>query len=140
MAARVPAARAHHNGGRPEMAPQSFTDAAHRWHRRGTRELMQHTGTDALLERRHELEELDVLLEDARAGRGRLVLVEGPAGIGKTRLLQSAADRARGREGVVLSARASALDRDFPPRPLRPPFHPPPRAPGDAPRAAPLRR
>src|SRR4051794_4780661 len=75
---------------------------------------MQHTGTDALLERQHELEELDGLLEGARAGRGRLVLVEGPAGIGKTRLLQSAADRARGGEVVVLSARASELDRDFP--------------------------
>src|SRR3954454_19099270 len=100
---------------------------------------MQHTGTDALLERQHELEELDGLLEGARAGRGRLVLVEGPAGIGKTRLLQSAAHRARGGEVLVLSARASELDRDFPFGLVRQLFDPLLAGGGDAGRAVLLR-
>jgi DNA-binding CsgD family transcriptional regulator len=67
-----------------------------------------------LLEREDELQQLDRALEDARAARGGLVLVEGPPGIGKSRLLEAC--RARGREAgmCVLSARASELDRDFP--------------------------
>jgi DNA-binding CsgD family transcriptional regulator len=65
-----------------------------------------------LLERDSELRELGRLLGEARAGAGRLVLVEGPPGIGKTRLLETV--RADAREMVVLSARASELDREFP--------------------------
>jgi predicted ATPase len=37
-----------------------------------------------LLERGGELEVLSGLLDSARAGEGRLVVLEGPAGIGKT--------------------------------------------------------
>lgn len=43
-----------------------------------------------------------------------MVLVEGPAGIGKTRLLEAARECADGRGMAVLTARASELDRDFP--------------------------
>src|SRR2546428_8116197 len=75
---------------------------------------MQHTDTQALLERERELTELGRLVEQAYAGRGRLVLVEGPPGIGKTRLLEAARLRAGERGMVVLSARASELDRAFP--------------------------
>jgi DNA-binding CsgD family transcriptional regulator len=76
---------------------------------------MQHTGTAApLLERSAELRGLHEAVEDARAGRGRVVLVEGPPGIGKTRLLGSGGEGARERGMVVLAARASELDRDFP--------------------------
>jgi DNA-binding CsgD family transcriptional regulator len=67
-----------------------------------------------LLERVSELEQLDRLVSEACAGRGRLVLVEGPPGIGKSRLLEAARVRARDRGMVVLSARASELDREFP--------------------------
>jgi ATP/maltotriose-dependent transcriptional regulator MalT len=42
---------------------------------------------DALLERGPELEELDSRIERAAAGQGGLVVVEGPAGIGKSRLI-----------------------------------------------------
>ena len=67
-----------------------------------------------LLERDDELQVLGRLLEEARAGSGRMVLVEGPPGIGKTRLLDSARAHARERGMRVLAARASELDRQFP--------------------------
>ena len=67
-----------------------------------------------LLEREDELRQLDRAVEDARAARGGLVLVEGPPGIGKSRLLEAARARAREAGMCVLSARASELDRDFP--------------------------
>src|SRR3954447_3840709 len=68
-----------------------------------------------LLERDEELRELDLLLDEAlERGRGRLVLIEGPPGIGKTRLLDALRGRARERGAAVVSARASELDRDFP--------------------------
>src|SRR3954470_6910537 len=68
----------------------------------------------ALLEREAELEELHAALRDARQRGGRLVVVEGPAGIGKTRLVRELRDAAA-RTGVrVLAARGSELERDFP--------------------------
>src|SRR5881227_2226248 len=75
---------------------------------------MQATDTTALLERDEELTELAELVREASAGRGRLVLVEGPPGIGKTRLLEAVRDRAREGGMTMLSARASELDREFP--------------------------
>ncbi|HEX2085365.1 MAG TPA: AAA family ATPase [Solirubrobacteraceae bacterium] len=75
---------------------------------------MQHTVTPGLLERERELEQLRALADDACAGRGRLAVVEGPPGIGKTRLLGVARACAGERDMAVLSARASELDRDFP--------------------------
>jgi predicted ATPase len=47
----------------------------------------QRPDTAVLLDREAELSELVRLLDDARGGAGRLVLVEGAPGIGKTRLL-----------------------------------------------------
>jgi hypothetical protein len=77
-------------------------------------ELMQHTGTAELLEREAELERLDALVDRAAGGRGGLALLEGPAGIGKTRLLDTARERARAADMAVLAARASELEREFP--------------------------
>src|SRR5947208_15805686 len=67
-----------------------------------------------LLEREGELAQLGALVDAAREGAGRLVLVEGGAGIGKTRLL--AAARGRGAEAgmEVLPARGGELEREFP--------------------------
>jgi tetratricopeptide (TPR) repeat protein len=66
-----------------------------------------------LLERDDELVELDRLLADARGARGRVALIEGPAGIGKTRLLQEARERASANGMTVLTARGGELERDF---------------------------
>jgi DNA-binding CsgD family transcriptional regulator len=64
-----------------------------------------------LLERGAELEAVDALLAGAAAGRGGVLVVEGPAGVGKTALLDAAAARAAGLR--VLRARGSELDRAF---------------------------
>ncbi|HEX8054499.1 MAG TPA: AAA family ATPase [Thermoleophilaceae bacterium] len=67
-----------------------------------------------LLERESELRDLEREIGEACAGRGRVVLVEGEPGIGKTRLLEVVRERSREHGMTVLSARASELDRDFP--------------------------
>lgn len=67
---------------------------------------------DALLEREEDLARADDLLAEARAGRGSLLLVEGPAGIGKTVLLRAIADRADA--FAVFRARGGELEREFP--------------------------
>src|SRR5437763_4416246 len=68
-----------------------------------------------LLERDHELSQFSRLLDDAAgANRGGLAVVEGPAGIGKTRILEAARQAAEERGMVVLASRASELDREFP--------------------------
>jgi predicted ATPase len=64
-----------------------------------------------LLEREAELVALQALVESARSGDGRLVVIEGAAGIGKTRLLGEARSLATGFD--VLSARAGDLESDF---------------------------
>jgi DNA-binding CsgD family transcriptional regulator len=66
-----------------------------------------------LCDRQSELELLRQVLDHARSGEGSLTLVEGPAGIGKTRLLRET--RAVGRSAGLrtLSARCAALERDF---------------------------
>jgi ATP/maltotriose-dependent transcriptional regulator MalT len=68
--------------------------------------------TAGLLEREAELAALERLIDDAEDGRGRVVLIEGPAGIGKTRLLAEARERAA-RRMTVLSARCGELERDL---------------------------
>ncbi|TDD32983.1 ATP-binding protein, partial [Nonomuraea terrae] len=63
-----------------------------------------------LVGRRHALSAVAEVLE---AGSGALV-AEGPAGIGKSRLLQEAAGLARARGMTVAYARATELDRVAP--------------------------
>src|SRR5262245_4227050 len=69
--------------------------------------------TPAMLERERELSEIDRLIEAAESGAGRVAVIEGPAGIGKSRLLAAARERA-GDRMTVLSARCSELEREFP--------------------------
>jgi DNA-binding NarL/FixJ family response regulator len=65
----------------------------------------------ALLDRDAELAELARRLAAAHAGMGRVIVVEGPAGIGKSTLL-SVADRTAREGGVlVLRARCSPLEQ-----------------------------
>jgi hypothetical protein len=65
-----------------------------------------------LVERERELEELARLLAGARRGEGSAAIVEGPAGIGKSRLLTEV--RARSDGFRVVAARASPLELAFP--------------------------
>ncbi|HEX8083760.1 MAG TPA: AAA family ATPase [Solirubrobacteraceae bacterium] len=67
-----------------------------------------------LVERDREVATLFSLVEDALLGEGRVVLVEGPAGIGKTRLLAEARRQAGASGALALFARAGELERDFP--------------------------
>jgi predicted ATPase len=53
----------------------------------------------ALLDRERELAEIGRLMEAARKGSGGLVVVEGPAGTGTTRLVEEAA-RVAGAAGI----------------------------------------
>ncbi|GIF76678.1 ATP-binding protein [Asanoa siamensis] len=61
-----------------------------------------------------ELAVLVTALDAVAAGDGALLVVEGPAGIGKTTLLDATAARARHRGITVLRARGNPLERDFP--------------------------
>ena len=68
---------------------------------------------EALLERDREISALDELIEDAVAGRAALCGIEGPAGIGKSRLVARARARAVERGMLVLAAVASELESGF---------------------------
>src|ERR1700722_13158000 len=67
-----------------------------------------------LVERDAELGEIDRAVAGAAAGDGWLVLLEGPAGIGKTALLDAARERAEGSGLAVLPARGTELEGGFP--------------------------
>ena len=70
-------------------------------------------GGQALLERDSALAQVDQRLGGAVAGEGSLLLVEGPAGIGKTHLILAALRRGRELGLDTLSARGAELERDF---------------------------
>src|SRR5262245_54806788 len=66
-----------------------------------------------LLERTGELARIESVLDQARVGRGGLVVVEGPAGIGKTALLAAARAAAQTAGMRVLRSRGAQLEREF---------------------------
>jgi DNA-binding CsgD family transcriptional regulator len=70
-------------------------------------------GSVGLLEREQELGRIDAALGAATAGSGRTVVIEGVAGIGKSRLLARAVEAAEDRDLVVLKARARELESGF---------------------------
>ena len=67
-----------------------------------------------LLERDGELARIQTLIESALAGDGRYLMIEGPAGIGKTRLVEAATGRGREAGMTVLAARGGELESEFP--------------------------
>jgi DNA-binding NarL/FixJ family response regulator len=67
-----------------------------------------------LLEREDEIAALAGLLDDLEAGVSGLLVVEGPAGIGKSRLLGELRERARGQGVRVVAARGADLEKEFP--------------------------
>jgi predicted ATPase len=71
-------------------------------------------GDAGLLEREQELSAFDALLDTGDGGGSGLVLIEGPAGIGKSRLIAELRERARAGSMNVLAAYGSDLEREFP--------------------------
>ncbi|HMI92305.1 MAG TPA: AAA family ATPase, partial [Polyangiales bacterium] len=69
---------------------------------------------EALLEREAELEALVALARQAAGGTGGVALVEGPAGIGKTALLEHAVPLIRAEGTAVAVVRGGELERDLP--------------------------
>jgi predicted ATPase len=67
-----------------------------------------------LLERDAELERAGAAIDLACAGSGRVLIVEGPAGIGKTELLRAVRELASERGMQSLPARGDDLEHDFP--------------------------
>jgi DNA-binding CsgD family transcriptional regulator/tetratricopeptide (TPR) repeat protein len=70
-------------------------------------------GADALLERERELATVEALVTAGAAGESGVACIEGSAGIGKSRLIAHARDRAVDEGFVVFSARGAVLEREF---------------------------
>src|SRR5215471_10963292 len=68
---------------------------------------------EPLLERSAELARIEAALGEARLGRGTFVVIEGPAGIGKTALLAAARAAAVEAEMSVLRSRGTELESEF---------------------------
>jgi len=68
---------------------------------------------ERLLERDSDLKQLASDISDAREGGGRLVLLSGPAGIGKTAMVRSVERHAEGDGLSVLRARGAELEQGF---------------------------
>ncbi|MET8427736.1 AAA family ATPase [Nocardia sp. NPDC004860] len=66
------------------------------------------------LERERELDALTHAIDETSAGGGQLVVVEGPSGIGKSRLLAAAAAVAEERGAEVLTTSGGELEREYP--------------------------
>jgi class 3 adenylate cyclase/DNA-binding CsgD family transcriptional regulator len=68
---------------------------------------------EPLLERDAELTLLRAICEAGAGGAGRVVVVEGPPGIGKTSLVAAARELAEAAGMTALAARAGEFERDF---------------------------
>ena len=66
------------------------------------------------LERAAELQQLSALLAAAEGGNGQVCVIEGPSGVGKSRLLDECARSAEALGMSVLRSRGSELSRDHP--------------------------
>jgi hypothetical protein len=71
------------------------------------------TDSRPLVGRERELAAIDSVLGTARSGAGELLLIEGPAGIGKTSLLGEAR-RAAAPDMLVLRGVGTAFEREYP--------------------------
>ncbi len=89
----------------------SWQDGAVRVKRRRGRDSTQ---AEPLLEREAEQARIEEHLDAAATAQGGLVVIEGPAGTGKSRLVNFAGDLARQRDFCVLGAYGAELERDFP--------------------------
>ena len=78
-----------------------------------------------LIERSDELARIESALGEARTGHGTFLVIEGPAGIGKSALLAAARTVAADGGMRVLRARGTELERDFAFGVVRQLFEPP---------------
>ena len=69
---------------------------------------------DELVERDVELSAVTAVVEQAAGAAGGVLLVEGAAGVGKTRLLEALVQLADSRALLVLRARGGELEQSFP--------------------------
>jgi DNA-binding CsgD family transcriptional regulator len=67
-----------------------------------------------LVDRQGELDQLDAVFRAAEHESGRAVAVEGPPGIGKTRLVEAAVECAQAHGFETLFARGDELEADYP--------------------------
>lgn len=67
-----------------------------------------------LRERRAELRAIEAALEAARRDEGQILLLSGPAGVGKTALLRAAVAAATKSDFLVLGGRGGELEQSFP--------------------------
>ncbi|MBT2230009.1 LuxR family transcriptional regulator [Nonomuraea sp. NEAU-A123] len=67
-----------------------------------------------LIERDHEITDLDDLLRDCIHGKGRVMVITGPTGVGKTELAYTFSQRAAAAGITWLSATCSRTDRTLP--------------------------
>ena len=71
------------------------------------------TGSGALLDREAELALLEKAVIDAKASESQLVVIEGPAGIGKSRLLLEAREMAEKAGFVNVVSRGNEFEREY---------------------------
>ncbi len=69
------------------------------------RDEIERAAAEVFVGRERELTQLDAVLKEAVGGRGRLLLIAGEPGIGKTRLAESVAAKAAGRGAKVIWGR-----------------------------------
>lgn len=67
-----------------------------------------------LLERQDEIAEAHAALDAARSGSGQTLLIQGPAGIGKTELARALHSAAAAQRMELASARGGELESEFP--------------------------
>ena len=75
---------------------------------------VQAGGLHGLFDREAEVAAIEAAVARALAGDGGVLVVRGPAGIGKSALLRVAERLAEARDVIVLRARAAPFERDFP--------------------------
>src|SRR5204862_6049559 len=95
------------------LRPAVATDVISRAWGVGLRRMNVAAAAEPLLERTDELARIESALADARTGRGRFVVIEGPAGIGKTALLAAARTAAAEGGMRVLRSRATEMETNF---------------------------
>jgi DNA-binding SARP family transcriptional activator/DNA-binding CsgD family transcriptional regulator len=76
--------------------------------------LASRNGGPQIVERDDEVAQLTALLDEVAAGDGRVALIEGPGGIGKSRLLAVAHEHADTADMTTLVGRGSEIEREFP--------------------------